>query len=132
MMSLLFGADAEDSKPKTGKAVFKQKDANFIKETIYGVAPPGTLDANMKQGRRPVPGASHVAECPWATGGAADSEPPRQVKNSKWDAGAQKVGKGGFDAEATKAGYQSSHLAAMAQKKRNQSGGGNILAFSDE
>ena len=123
---------SDDAKPRTGKAVFKPKDANFIKETLYGVAPPGALNQDMKQGRRPVPGADHVAECPWATGGAAAAEPPRAVKNSKWDAGATKVGTGGFDAEATKQGYQSSHMAAKEQKRRNQSGGGNILSFSDE
>lgn len=50
-------------------------------------------------------------------------------KNNKWDAGAAKVGSGGFNAELTKRNYEASTAASAAMKARNQHGAGNFLSF---
>ena len=79
-------------------------------------------------------GAGHSAESPVAVGaqGGIDTSPRQVKKNNKWDTGAAKIGQGGFDADLNLRNYEATAQVAKEMKNRNQTGGGNFLAFGAE
>ena len=53
-------------------------------------------------------------------------------KNSKFDVGTAKVGQGGFDAEKSRADYETSQAVAAMMKARQLGGAGNFMTHDDQ